>query len=75
MANGGTQTAGARWAESLQDGTMQGLTALRLLLESGLNRGSSQALERAAHDAVRQVDEEMAALRALTAEMRAGDDR
>jgi signal transduction histidine kinase len=60
-----------RWAAALQDGPMQGLVALRLLLDSGLNDGSREALERIARTAVSQIDSEIADLRALIAEMRA----
>jgi hypothetical protein len=60
----------AGWAGSLQDGTMQGLVALRLLLTSSIKDGSREALESAADQAVRQIDTEIAALRGLITEIR-----
>jgi signal transduction histidine kinase len=62
--------AGVRWAGALQDGTMQGLAALRMLLASGINRGSPEALEHAAEEALRQIDDELGDLRALVSEMK-----
>ena len=58
------------WAESLQDGTLQGLVALRMLLRSGINQGSPRALSAAAKETVGQLDREIRDLRALIAEMR-----
>jgi hypothetical protein len=49
---------------------MQGLAALRMLLASGINRGSPEALEHAAEAAVRQIDDELGDLRALVTEMK-----
>ncbi|MDP9188004.1 MAG: hypothetical protein M3O25_02000 [Actinomycetota bacterium] len=68
---------GTSWAEVLQDGPLQGLAAMRLLLASAINHGSSQSLERAAAESMRQIDEEIATLRDVIAEMRAQlpDDR
>ena len=60
----------AQWAGALQEGSLQGLVALRLLLVSGMNRGSQEALQSAAEDAVRQIDGEIGELRGLIAEMR-----
>lgn len=57
--------AGADWAAVLQDGTLQGLAAARTLLAAGMRQGSQEALERAASDAVRQIDDEIVALREL----------
>ena len=62
--------AASHWADDLQNGTMQGLAALRLLLATGLNRNSEGTLKRSAEDALRQVDQEIAELRVLIAEMR-----
>ena len=58
----------ANWAAVLQDGTLQGLVAARTLLTAGMRRGSAEALEAAAADAVRQIDDEIVALRGLLAE-------
>ena len=66
---------GAEWAETLTDGTMQGLVALRLLLASGINQGSHQTLTRVAESALAQIDEELGDLKALVAEMRTTDLR
>ena len=74
MATGVSEQAGEKWAGTLQDGTLQGLAALRMLLVSGLNR-SPEALERAATEAVRQIDGEIGDLRALIAEMRGQEPR
>jgi hypothetical protein len=59
-----------QWAGALQEGSLQGLVALRLLLVSGMNRGSQEALQSAAEDAVRHIDGEIGELRGLIAEMR-----
>jgi hypothetical protein len=53
-----SEETGVKWAGELQDGTMQGLAALRMLLEH------------AAGEAIRQLEEEIGDLRALIAEMR-----
>jgi hypothetical protein len=60
--------AEARLAAVLQDGTLQGLVAARTMLTAGLRHGSPEALEGAATAAVRQIDDEIAALRGLLAE-------
>ena len=64
--------AASHWADDLQNGTMQGLAALRLLLATGLNRNpdTEGTLRQSAEDALRQVDQEIAELRVLIAEMR-----
>jgi signal transduction histidine kinase len=74
MATGVSERAGEKWADTLQDGTMQGLAALRMLLASGISR-SPEALERAATEAVRQLDDEIGDLRVLIAEMRRQEAR
>lgn len=56
------------WAAVLQDGTLQGLVAARTLLTAGMRKGSAVTLERAAADALRQIDDEIAVLRGLLAE-------
>jgi signal transduction histidine kinase len=58
-----------RWARELHDETLQGLAALRVLLQSGLKVGGS-ALEEAARTAAEQVTSEIANLRALITELR-----
>jgi hypothetical protein len=63
----------AQWAAAIQDGTLQGLVAARTLLAAGMRRGSAEELERAAEGAVRQIDVEIGALRALIAEVLNGD--
>lgn len=60
---------GTDWADSLQDGTLQGLVALRMLLRSGIDQGSP-ALAAAAKQTVGQLDREIRDLRGLIAEMR-----
>jgi len=57
--------AAADWAAVLQDETLQGLAAARTLLAAGMRQGSQEALERAASDAVRQIDDEIVVLRGL----------
>jgi signal transduction histidine kinase len=65
-----TQRTGVKWAGELQDGTMQGLAALRMLLASAVNERSREALEHAASEAIRQLEGEIGELRHLIAEMR-----
>jgi signal transduction histidine kinase len=66
----GTKHAqGNRWADEIQDGTMQSLAALRLQLAVGLR--DPEALQGAAASAVAQIDDEIAGLRELLAKMRA----
>jgi signal transduction histidine kinase len=69
MARGVSEQVGEEWAETLQDGTLQGLAGVRMLLVSGMNR-SPEELHRATIEAVRHIDGEIGALRALIAEMR-----
>jgi signal transduction histidine kinase len=59
----------SRWARELHDETLQGLAALRVLLDSGLRLGGD-ALEQAARTASEQVGAEIANLRALITELR-----
>jgi signal transduction histidine kinase len=70
MAGGLPSRQGARWAESLQGGTLQGLVAMRMLLQQSLNRGSRDSLERAAEEALQQIELEIGELRGLIDEMR-----
>jgi hypothetical protein len=60
-----------RWAERLEEGTMQGLVALLLTLRSGLGRSGRDDVRDAAEDAVVLIDREISELRGLIAEMRA----
>jgi hypothetical protein len=60
-----------RWAERLEEGTMQGLVALLLTLRSGLGRSGRDDVRDAAEDAVALIDREISELRGLIAEMRA----
>jgi hypothetical protein len=57
----------AQWAAVLQDSTLQGLAAARTLLAAGMRQDSPEALERAAVDAICQIDAEIATLRRLLA--------
>jgi signal transduction histidine kinase len=62
-----------RWADRLEDGTMQGLVALLLTLRSGLRRadaGEGGGVRDAAEQAVALIDREISDLRGLIAEMR-----
>ena len=70
-----SEQRGTDWAESLQDGTLQGLVALRMLLRSGINQGSHRALDAAAKETVGQLDREIRDLRGLIAEMRTEERR
>jgi signal transduction histidine kinase len=69
-----SEDLGVKWAGELQDGTMQGLAALRMLLASAINDNSREALEGAADQAIRQLEDEIGELRALIGEMR-GQER
>ena len=57
------------WARELHDETLQGLAGLNVLLRAGLTGGGEQ-LERAARDAATQIEQQIAALRALIADLR-----
>lgn len=57
----------ARWARELHDDTLQGLGALRVRLAAALRAGE---LEAAVGDAVRQIEDQIANLRALITELR-----
>ena len=58
----------ADWAAVLQEGTLQGRVAARTRLTAGMGMDSAEALEAAAAEAVRQIDDEIAVLRGLLAE-------
>jgi signal transduction histidine kinase len=59
-----------RWARELHDETLQGLGVLRILLTSGLQGGSPEALEGAVNETISQLGSEIQNLRALIAELR-----
>ena len=59
-----------RWADDLQDGTLQGLAAMRVLLTTAIHDGSSQTLERAAEACLQQIEAEIGTLRTSISEMR-----
>ena len=59
-----------RWADDLQDGTLQGLAAMKVLLETARHQGSPQTLERAAEACLHQIDAEIGTLRTSISEMR-----
>lgn len=60
-----------RWADRLEEGTMQGLVALLLTLRSGLGHSDRDGVRDAAEQAVALIDREISDLRGLIAEMRA----
>ena len=71
LTDRGQETGQAeRWADDLQDGTLQGLAAMRVMLMTAVDRGSSQSLERAAEACLHQIDAEIGTLRASISEMR-----
>jgi len=59
-----------RWADDLQDGALQGLAAMRVLLTAAIEDGSPQSLERAAEACLHQIDAEIGTLRTSISEMR-----
>lgn len=59
-----------RWADDLQDGTLQGLAAMRVLLTVARTEGSPQSLEEAAQACLDQIDAEIGTLRTSISEMR-----
>ena len=59
-----------RWAEDIQDGPLQGLAAMKLLLATAAEQGSSKDLEAAAAACLRQIDAEIGTLRSTVSEMR-----
>lgn len=62
-----------RWAEDIQDGPLQGLAAMRMLLGTAVERGSPQPLERAAEVCLRQIDAEIGTLRTTISAMRSSE--
>ena len=59
-----------RWARELHDETLQGLGALQVILSSALQRPGGDAVEKAAHQAVNQIADEIEKLQSLIAELR-----
>lgn len=59
-----------RWARELHDETLQGLGALRVLLSSALRRGDASRTTEAVHEAIGQIEMEIANLRSIIAELR-----
>jgi signal transduction histidine kinase len=59
-----------RWARELHDETLQGLGALRVVLAAAARRGSPDEVKTAVDQAVGQLTDEIASLRALIAELR-----
>ena len=59
-----------RWARELHDETLQSLAALRIGLASADRDGSLDALQGAVRAAIDQLENDMANVRALTAELR-----
>ena len=59
-----------RWARELHDDTLQGLAGLGVMLGSALRSGSEEGLRSGVGDAMEQIREEVAKLRALIAELR-----
>lgn len=58
------------WARELHDETLQGLGALRLLLAAALRRDDQSAYAIATKEAIGQVEEEIANLRAIISDLR-----
>ncbi|MBA2348864.1 MAG: GAF domain-containing sensor histidine kinase [Solirubrobacterales bacterium] len=59
-----------RWARELHDETLQGLGALRLLLAAALRSDDQAAYASATREAIEQVEEEIANLRAIISDLR-----
>jgi signal transduction histidine kinase len=59
-----------RWARELHDDTLQGLAGLGVMLGSALRSGSEESTRKGVEDAIEQIREEAAKLRALIAELR-----
>jgi signal transduction histidine kinase len=59
-----------RWARELHDETLQALGALRVLLASAVRRGDPETGEQAMRQAIADVEQEIANLRALITDLR-----
>jgi signal transduction histidine kinase len=59
-----------RWARELHDETLQALGALRVLLASALRRGDPETGEQAMRQAIADIEQEIANLRALISDLR-----
>ncbi len=67
---GQDQDPAGRWADDLQEGTLQGLAAMKVLLMTAVDHDSPQSLERAAETCLDQIDAEIGTLRSSISEMR-----
>lgn len=65
-----TELERGRWARELHDETIQGLAGLRLLLDAARGAENAEALDGKLAGAVKQIDSEMATLRALVTDLR-----
>ena len=70
VAAGYPHRSSSQWADHLEEGSLQGLVALRLMLSSGLTGNGNGVLREAAEAAICQIDGEISELRSLIAEMR-----
>jgi signal transduction histidine kinase len=59
-----------RWARELHDETLQGLGGLRVLLSAALRRGGHEQTQEAVRQAIEQIEQEIANLRAIITELR-----
>lgn len=59
-----------RWARELHDETLQALGALRVLLASALRRADPETSEQAMRQAIADIEQEIANLRALISDLR-----
>jgi signal transduction histidine kinase len=59
-----------RWARELHDETLQGLGAPRVMLSTGLKKGTQEALERSVSTALEHISSEIDNLRALITDLR-----
>jgi signal transduction histidine kinase len=60
----------ARWARELHDGTLQALGALRVMLASAVRRADPETGEQAMRQAIADIEQEIANLRALITDLR-----
>jgi signal transduction histidine kinase len=65
-----TEDERRRWARELHDETLQGMGALRVALSAARRSEDSERWRSAINDAVEQIDEEIAALRGIIADVR-----